>query len=74
MALPRDEWLARRNSPSIGRVLRMLERYKFIQPGTYYNRPESVVLNATAIKVGRNHRKRMIRSTKRSKKEWPVVL
>jgi hypothetical protein len=73
MTIPRDEWLARRASHSLGRTLRLLERWKFRGPGVYFNRPERVTIIKTAVIKGRNYRKHLVRSTKQSKKQWGVI-
>jgi predicted metalloprotease len=73
MALPREEWLARRNSRSMGQTLRALQRYLFINPGVYFNRGELVTLMKMKVMKGRNQRKRDVRSTKSSKKYWGVI-
>lgn len=71
----REEWLARRASPSLGRVLRGLERYKHIGPKTYYRHGRLMnVGGETSVMKGRNERKRMVRATCLNRKMWTKVL
>lgn len=71
----REEWLARRATPSLGRVQRNLVRIKY-SGGTYYNAGRLVKLDGaiTRVKKGRNWRKRLVRSTCINRKMWTKVL